>query len=160
MLIHFAIAPGDGAGMKTNALLPLFLLLACGPEGQSNLPPGQTSSPVIAEPGPAPAPPLPVTGDPGSTGFPCEVHAVLQTHCAGCHAGAVYIPGFSTRADFLAEVGDGQSFGARAVQRMTATQQQMPPYGAERTPTSGDIATVSAWVERGMPAGGCGALSP
>lgn len=149
--------------MKTNALLPLFLsLFACGPEGQTGPVPGQSSSSVTAEPGPVdppPAQPVPVAPDPALTGFPCEVHAVLQANCASCHAGAVYLPGFATRADFLAGVGDGQSFGARAVERMTATERQMPPSGAERAPTPTDIATVSAWVERGMPGGECGALT-
>jgi hypothetical protein len=92
-------------------------------------------------------------------GFPCEVRAVLQTNCAGCHAGNLYVETFTSRADFLADMGDGTTFGQRAVTRLNSSDRPMPPYGAERVPSVDDRATISAWVESGMPAGACGDLT-
>jgi uncharacterized membrane protein len=107
---------------------------------------------------PAPTASLAVPPEGSPVGFPCAVREVLQTNCAGCHAGAVYIPGFNSRADLLAEQSDGRTFGQHVAERITSTERPMPPSGAERLPTSDERALISAWVESGMPGGTCGDL--
>lgn len=151
-------------GMKTSTF-PLFLALAaaCGgppdllePSGAEATSPVNTNAPPAVQPDP---PAGPGENPPPLEGFPCEVRAALQTHCAGCHAGAVYIPGFASRGDFIADLGGGATLGRRMVERLQSTQRPMPPPGSPTGPTADELATLSAWVESGMPAGACGDLT-
>jgi len=93
------------------------------------------------------------------TGFPCEVHEVLQAACAGCHVPAVYFGSFRSRAEFVSPerspmlkdlVSERLSVGARS---------PMPPYGAARQLTAGERELISGWIAQGAPAGGCGELT-
>ena len=144
-------------GMKT--LLPFALLLtACG-AGQPNDDLLDSQSAPVNQPVTA-LPARQTAQQFSSQGFPCAVRAVLQTNCAGCHAGQVYVRGFTSRSDFLQDQGDGTTFGQRVVTRLYSSDRPMPPYGAESVPSPDDRATISAWVESGMPAGGCGPLTP
>lgn len=129
--------------MRTTALLAV-LLLSCGPEPVELETTGSATVSVTQSP---------------QAEFPCEVRAVLQAACASCHAGAVYLPGFAARADFLAAQGDGTTFGQRMVGRLTDARSPMPPSGMDPQLTPEQQATLSAWVERGMPAGECGPLT-
>jgi mono/diheme cytochrome c family protein len=150
--------------MRTNAFLVLLFLAGCGPgsplgdssrtstspvDQTSSSPPPATDPPPVANPDPPP---------PAQTGFPCAVRAVLQTNCASCHTGAGYIQGFKARADFLADTGDGVTLGQLMVGRLTSAERPMPPSGMEQKPSADEVATLSAWVESGMPAGACGDL--
>lgn len=124
----------------------LLLLLGC----------GSPEAPPRPEP-PATVEPAPDAGQP--TGFPCDVRAVLQTHCASCHVGHVYVSPFASRAD-LHEARDGRPLGQLAVERMNDAQRPMPPRGAgPAMPTAEERAIVERWVTEGMPAGSCAALS-
>jgi hypothetical protein len=143
--------------MKT--LLPFAVLLAACGVGQPDDTLGTQSAQVDQQVTGVPVD-LQHAGQLGApTGFPCNVRAVLQTNCAGCHAGQMYIESFTSRADFLTDMGDGTTFGQRAVSRLFSADQPMPPYGAERVPSANDRAAISAWVESGMPAGECGDLT-
>ena len=159
--------------MNTRSCLALCLLCACGPVPlESNDPVGTESTVLLLAPQPDPdagavaavdagtidAGPV----DAGPTGFPCDVHAVLQKHCAGCHAGETYAPMLMTRDQFLgpAYATVGMSVGQFASQRMTpGSTSPMPPYGTSALPSADEVATVTAWVAAGMPAGSCGDLT-
>lgn len=97
-----------------------------------------------------PQPQDPQQQQPVLTGLPCDVRAALQSSCAGCHVGAVYIPAFATRADLV-------SLGTKLGDRMLNATAPMPPAGA-RQPTDTERAVISRWISDGLPAGACGAL--
>jgi hypothetical protein len=113
-------------------------------------------------PPPSPQPPEPVGAPdrPMDVDFPCDVRAVLETYCAGCHAGNFYIVAFSSRSVWLSAYGDaGGTFGDRAAQLVTAGM--MPPvYSAGALPTAAERAILIDWVAAGMPAGPCAPLTP
>jgi hypothetical protein len=103
------------------------------------------------------ADPEPVTTTEGTlTGLPCDVRAVLQARCAGCHTGQTYAPEFASRDNLLAPF-MGATWGDLVVTRMN--EGKMPPYYAPQ-PSAADKALVVAWVAAGMPAGACAALTP
>ena len=122
------------------ALLIVFLATACGPS--------DVDAPAL--PQEPPAPPQ-QQQQPVHTSLPCDVRAALQASCAGCHVGAVYIPAFSTRDDLL-------SLRATLVERMQSPTSPMPPPGAQRPLSDAERALITDWVQRGLPAGECGAL--
>lgn len=126
------------------ALLFLVIAVGCGPA---------ELEPVPGQPNPQPQQPQPQNPQhqqPVLTGFPCDVRAALQSSCAGCHAGAVYIPGFSTRADLV-------SLGSKVSDRLLSATEPMPPTGA-RQMTGAEREIISRWISEGLPAGECGAL--
>jgi cytochrome c5 len=126
--------------------------------------PGETdpTAPPTETPGTPPVDGVPPT----ATGFPCDVHAVLQASCASCHAGRIYYgPNFDSRDDLFVEARDlflvqskpvePGTFGAHmAVVLRNGT---MPPYGAVQ-PSAAERELVIGWIEAGMPAGDCGTL--
>jgi hypothetical protein len=143
-------------------LLMAVILVGCGPQAGALDEVGTQASSVEE---PQVVPPPRVWGElavqPRLSGIPCDVRQVLETSCAGCHAGvSPYIHSFVTRDDFLAPQGDGTTFGQRMVARMAETQQPMPPLGVSGQPTAQDEALVAAWVAAGMPGGACGDLTP
>jgi hypothetical protein len=156
--ILLIVGSGDAGGMKNTWIVGLILGIAgasaaCGSDPSSAPDPDVTTDPVV---------------DTAATGFPCDVHAVLQATCASCHAGRLYYgPNFVTRDDlfrsarelFLAAskpVAPG-TFGEHVA---TALRDgTMPPYGSPAMPTPAERERVISWVEAGMPAGACGALS-
>ena len=147
--------------MKRRLLL-LALLSSCGPLASEVAEPlvtvpdaGAPAPVVVADAGPQ------VEADggvPPLTGLPCEVRAVLETHCTGCHAGQTYAPHLTSRADFLqARINSTQLVGQFALQRMQpGAQYPMPPYGYQTQPSAQDVAVISGWVNAGMPGGACG----
>ena len=101
------------------------------------------------------------------TGFPCDVHAVLQASCASCHAGRLYYgPNFDSRDDLFVEARDLFLVQTKPVEPGTFGEhmatalrnQAMPPYGAVAQPSAAERELVIGWIESGMPAGDCGAL--
>src|ERR1051325_7429824 len=95
----------------------------------------------------------------GSTLFPCDVGAVLQTKCWGCHGveknyGAPMT--LVTDTDVHAKTRDGtQEIYQRIAQRIHNPASPMPMRGFPAlTPT--ELATLDAWLNQGAPAGnGC-----
>jgi hypothetical protein len=113
---------------------------------------------------------MPVSTPPTQTptGFPCDVHAVLQASCASCHAGRLYYgPNFDSRDDLFVEARDLFLVQSKPVEPGTFGEHMavalrngaMPPYGAVVQPSAAERELVIAWIESGMPAGDCGALS-
>jgi hypothetical protein len=101
-----------------------------------------------------PAPPA----GPGDLGFPCDVHTMLETYCAPCHAGNMYVVPLRTRDIWLASRSGGLSYGRYAADQVAA--EKMPPSTATSQPAAGDRALLVDWVAAGMPAGPCGPLTP
>jgi mono/diheme cytochrome c family protein len=130
--------------------------LDSGPENTGPAPGVPEGQPPIAEP--------PQEG----TGFPCDVHAVLQKNCAACHAGRLYYgPNFASRDDLFLpardlyfvhqeEVGPG-TFGEHMA--VVLRDDTMPPYGTVQRPSPAEREIVIAWLAAGMPAGACGTLT-
>jgi hypothetical protein len=98
---------------------------------------------------------------PGATdedAFPCDVYAVLETNCAPCHAGNMYVVSLRTRDVWLTARWDGTSYGQYAADQVAAGK--MPPPTAMAQPSARDRAVLAGWVAAGMPAGACGPLTP
>ena len=135
------------------ALLLAFLFVACGPEPVVQEP----STPVTTE-----EPPVTMNNNNQQplTGFPCDVRQVLQTNCAGCHAGLTYVTHFKSRADLLEMNRQGQhQLGVEIALRLRPDSTgPMPPTGVTQRPTLTEIQLVDGWVQAGMPAGACGEL--
>jgi uncharacterized membrane protein len=90
--------------------------------------------------------------------FPCDVYAVLETNCAPCHAGNMYVVSLRTREVWLTPRWDGTSYGQYAADQVAA--EKMPPPTAVTQPSAHDRAVLAGWVAAGMPAGSCGPLTP
>jgi len=147
----------------------VLVILAMAPVGcGSELPPEPGETDPTAQPTETPATP-PVDGVPPTlNGFPCDVHAVLQASCARCHAGRLYYgPNFDSRDDLFVEARDLFLVQSKPVEPGTFGEHMavalrnrtMPPYGAEVLPSAAERELVIGWIESGMPAGDCGALS-
>jgi hypothetical protein len=92
-----------------------------------------------------------------STGLPCDVAAVIDNHCSGCHsdpptAGAptplltpeeLMAPSVTEPTKNMAEV---------SVERMQAPMGTMPPAGGA---TAEEIAALQTWIDAGYPLGDC-----
>lgn len=143
--------------MNPRPLLLLALLSSCGPLVEAVAPPlGVTEPLVLADAG---TPPAPDAGGGASllTGFPCEVRVVLELHCTGCHSTQTYLRGLLRRGDFLQPRTDTQLLGQHALERMQpGAAMPMPPAGYSTKPSAAEVAVIAAWVNAGMPAGGCG----
>lgn len=94
------------------------------------------------------------TSEKGSapTGLPCEVQAILATHCAECHGDT---PAFgapmslSTQADFVAAALGGERKVHEAVaERIHDTRRPMPPPEQPRL-TGAELATLDAYLNGG-----------
>ena len=152
--------------MKSVSVLLVLAMaqVGCG----SELAPEPGEADPTAAPTETPAPP-PVDGVPPTpNGFPCDVHAVLQASCASCHAGRLYYgPNFDSRDDLFVEARDlflvqskpvePGTFGAHMAVALRSGA--MPPYGAVAQPSAAERELVIGWIESGMPAGDCGALT-
>jgi uncharacterized membrane protein len=102
----------------------------------------------------APSPP----GATDADAFPCDVYAVLETSCAPCHAGNMYVVSLRTRDVWLSARLDGTSYGQYAADQVVA--EKMPPPTAVTQPSPSDRAVLAGWVAARMPAGACGPLTP
>jgi mono/diheme cytochrome c family protein len=100
------------------------------------------------------------TGGAQADGLPCDVEAVLQTHCWSCH-GATPSGGapnaLLTRADLAAPSPSDptKSNAVMAMARMVSTSSPMPPKPAPAV-SPAERAAFGSWVNAGMPAGTCG----
>lgn len=96
-------------------------------------------------------------GDPGPSGLPCDVAAVLDAYCARCHgsplSGGAPIR-LATRDDLARDSAlfPGTTDGQRSVVRMQAATMPPPPSSAV---TATELAAFEAWVNGGMPQGTC-----
>jgi cytochrome c551/c552 len=113
-------------------------------------------------------PPVGAPGDDG-TGEPveenpvttadlyCEVDAVLEVACRGCHAPPTSTPPMLVSyEDMLAEF-NGVNVAELSVQTMLGNGPMMPPSGAI---DGADIAVLSQWLASGMPGGECDGFVP
>jgi hypothetical protein len=152
ILILFITGAPHRVVMRT-PLLPFAMALAgtvvaAGCESQLMEPPlvdPSPSPPGPPDPASAPSPPA------EDTGFPCDVRAILETNCAPCHAGTMYLASLRTRELWL-------SYGQIAANLVA--DEKMPPPTATTQPSPYDRALLIAWVAAGMPAGSCGPLTP
>jgi cytochrome c553 len=95
-----------------------------------------------------------------SHGLPCDIDQILAASCRSCH-GAVLAASAPMRLITLADltrpssVDPAKTYAQRSLARMMDGASPMPPPPA--TPVSASaIATFSAWVVAGTPAGSCG----
>jgi hypothetical protein len=100
-------------------------------------------------------------GDPGpdasaSTGLPCEVQTVLESHCTSCHgrplAGGA--PMALETHDDLLRTKNGTTYATLSLSRMQSTTSPMPPAPAAPLPAA-DVGTFEAWLAAGAPLGDC-----
>ena len=103
---------------------------------------------VIATESPAAQPPAPVD-------FGRDVQPIFRDHCYSCHGPDQQMNGFrlDRRADALrgggqTNIGPGNADGSRLYHRLIDTKfgAQMPPTGPL---SSGQIATIKAWIDQG-----------
>jgi hypothetical protein len=147
--------------MKSVLVLVILVIaqVGCGADLESEM--TDPTAPPTEMPATPPVNPTP-------NGFPCDVHAVLQASCASCHAGRLYYgPNFDSRDDLFVEARDlflvqskpvePGTFGAHMAVALRSGA--MPPYGAMVQPSVADRDLVIGWIDAGMPAGDCGALS-
>jgi hypothetical protein len=92
------------------------------------------------------------------SGIPCEVAAVLASHCDSCHA-VTTPPILATYDDFLmpSNADPSQNMAEISVARMLDAAAPMPPAAM---PPSADVAVLEQWVSAGMPTGDCGEGGP
>lgn len=108
--------------------------------------------------------PLPPTDDDpagsvgATTGLPCDVSQVLQTHCLRCHgnppAGAPITLASYQALNASSMVDSTKRVAERALLRMQDSASPMPP-GAGPTVGAAEVDVVRTWVTAGMPAGTC-----
>ena len=102
-----------------------------------------------------PSGPPPDGSGSAAAGLPCEVQAVLESHCTSCHgrplAGGAPMA-LETYADLL-RTKNGTPYATLALQRVQSGT--MPPAPAGALPAS-DVATFQTWVNAGTPQGDCG----
>jgi hypothetical protein len=104
-----------------------------------------------------------IGGAPGGTNalLPCDVQAVYQSHCVGCHAqppvNGAPMP-LQSYANLTAPslTSATMTFAQRTVVRMQSTTAPMPPSPGTRA-TAAEVQTVNNWIAAGYPAGTCGA---
>ena len=96
-------------------------------------------------------------GDTLTTDLPCEVEAVLSSHCWGCHGSqpTVGLPSLMSVATLIApaRTDPSKTNAELALTRMQNDAAPMPPAPAARA-TANDIAVLTAWVSSGYPSGG------
>ena len=90
----------------------------------------------------------------GMGDIPCDVAAVLETHCDSCHAANIP-PLLRTRAEFMgpADSDSSKSMAEVSLERMENTASPMPPDGV---PPAADVQVFADWLAAGLPAGECG----
>jgi len=98
--------------------------------------------------------PRPDAGN-AAAGLPCDVQAVLESHCTSCHgrplAGGAPMA-LETYAD-LQRTKNGTPYATLALQRMQSGT--MPPAPTAALPAS-EVTTFQSWVNAGTPQGECG----
>lgn len=94
-------------------------------------------------------------GTGANTGLPCDVQAVLENRCLGCHAGQN--PGVApllTYSDLMAKAASDPTkpLAQLSLERMKSTTAPMPPKPAE-APDPEEIAVFEAWIAGGTKKG-------
>ena len=103
-------------------------------------------------------------GGGGSNGLPCDVQALLSTHCQSCHGeqqqNGAPMP-LVTRADLMARsIADpNQTFAQVAVLRMQSADAPMPPPPAA-TVSASEVAAMQTFISAGYPDSTCGGQMP
>lgn len=98
------------------------------------------------------------SGESGPTGLPCDVDALLQENCRGCHvAGGPSPMPLVTYEDLVApsKSNPSESVATLSIRRMRSTTSPMPPGSQDRV-ASDRIQVLETWVAAGMPRGTCG----
>jgi hypothetical protein len=92
-------------------------------------------------------------GTGADTGLPCDVQAILEVRCIGCHSSASPPP-LLTYANLVApsKTVPTKTMAQVSLDRMKATTGVMPPLPAV-PPTPAEIATFEAWVAASSPKG-------
>ncbi len=89
----------------------------------------------------------------GAAGLPCDVAALLQKNCWGCHgatpAGGAPVS-LVSHADLSKAAPQGGTWAARSLSRMQDATRPMPPKPAPAV-SAAEVATFSAWVTGGLP---------
>ena len=97
-------------------------------------------------------------GEDMGPGLPCEIHALLKSHCQGCHSASAKngVP-LMTRADLTApsKVDANSPVWKRVIERMASSERPMPPMGKGNPVTEDELATFEAWAESGALAERC-----
>lgn len=92
-------------------------------------------------------------GTGANTGLPCDVQAILEVRCIGCHSSSSPPPLLTYDNLTAPSPNDPTKTQAQlALERMKSTTSPMPPPPAE-APTADEIATFEAWVNAGTPMG-------
>lgn len=132
--------------------------IACSTGGVQTL--GEDTAPATDAAGAILGPdnqPVP-TGPAGSglaTGLPCDVQALLENRCIGCHAGATAgAPRLLDYADLTAPSTSDptKSMAVISLARMKSPTSPMPPSPAA-PPDADEIQTMEEWVAAGTPKG-------
>ena len=122
------------------ALFVTLLFVACGPEPVVQPDPDVT--PVTEEPGN-----MMNQNEQPLTGFPCDVREVLQTSCAGCHAGAVYVAHFKSRAALLGPTLNGRhQLGVEIALRLRPDATNPMPPATEKRSSEKSTLPMSGWL--------------
>jgi cytochrome c553 len=93
-----------------------------------------------------------------ASGLPCEIDALLATHCQSCHGSPPAAPmPLLTYEDLAASaVSDPtRTVADLALERMGSTAAPMPPGNGPTVPAA-EIEAFGAWVAAGLPKGDCG----
>ena len=97
------------------------------------------------------------------TGLPCDVQALVENRCLGCHSGEQPgTPKLSEYSDFLApsKADATKTMAQAAILRMKSTTARMPPAPAEAADAD-EIAVMEKWVSAGTKrAGACTTTPP
>ncbi len=92
-------------------------------------------------------------GTGANTGLPCDVQAILEVRCIGCHSGSSPPPLLTYKDLTSPSKSDPSKTEAQlSAVRLKSTTSPMPPPPAE-APTADEIATFEAWVAAGTPMG-------
>jgi len=121
--------------------------------GDDPLPAVDASGGVVLDPdGHVPSPAGPA-GSGLATGLPCDVEALLENRCIGCHDGKTTgTPRLLDYADLTrpSMADPKQSMAASSLARMISTTRPMPPAPAAM-PDAEEIQTMAEWVAAGTP---------
>jgi mono/diheme cytochrome c family protein len=149
--------PQGPGGFRLAVTSPLLLLVLA---ATARLTAGCTSSspaePAVADSG--------ATTTPGSADLPCDVAAVLENRCAGCHGET---PRFGapmplvTHADLVAQAKSDPSKKVyeAVLARIASDTEPMPPAPNARL-SAEDRAALEAWVQAGAREGACSTPTP
>ena len=155
-----AVADGRWTARSWGAWLAAFALLVGGCTGPGTPPGGDPGGDPTADAGPG-GPPPPSDDPPPPPGQSCEeVYAesrvVMNTYCAGCHAGGNSIGGFGAALDAPAMISSGKIVPgspdeSRIYIRMSDSNPASampPPSAGDNRPDDRDLEVMHEWIGR------------